>query len=119
MIEVDSTINTSTDYVVYSNSLITPTFYSYKAKEAMISKDNLFHLSDSVTQMNEDSGLLISMITKSKRDSIVTPPSGLLVYLSDIGDFSYYNGTQWLLLGNLEDLELLKKRINTRFYLLK
>src|SRR5215467_3925991 len=41
-------------------------------------------------------GLLISRMTKTQRDAIVSPATGLLIYQtnSTLG-FYYYNGTEW------------------------
>lgn len=137
-VEVDTTINASSGYDIYSNTLIGSQFYAYAAFKSdssvrstysdttafsaysdtsAISLDNLFELNGDVTEMKEGGGIVISSVTKAQRDSIVTPAMGLLVYVSDINDFCYWNGASWIQLGNLEDLESFKKRIKTRLAL--
>ena len=119
-VEVDTTINASSGYNIYSNTLIGSQFYAYaafKSDTSAISLDNLFELNGDVTEMKEGGGIVISSVTKAQRDSIVTPVMGLLVYVSDINDFCYWNGASWIQLGNLEDLESFKKRIKTRLAL--
>lgn len=128
-VEVDTTINASSGYDIYSNTLIGSQFYAYAAFKSdssvrsthsdtsAISLDNLFELNGDVTEMKEGGGIVISSVTEAQRDSIVNPAMGLLVYVSDINDFCYWNGASWIQLGNLEDLESFKKRIKTRLAL--
>src|SRR5215813_5292771 len=41
-------------------------------------------------------GLLISRMTKTQRDAVVTPATGLLIYQTDkTPGFYYYSGTAW------------------------
>jgi hypothetical protein len=37
-------------------------------------------------------GILIPRMTSAQRDAIESPASGLLVFVTDPGNFSYYNG---------------------------
>jgi len=115
-VEVDTTMGSSSGYLVYSNSLIGPSFFSYKSNfsdTADVSRDNLLEKVGSVTKMLHSGGIIISSITTTERDSIQQPLMGLLVYLNDQNDFSYYNGTSWIELGSIQDLEAFKKEIRT------
>lgn len=48
---------------------------------------------------SEDKGLLIPRMSILKRDAIVTPATGLLVYVNDDDSFYFYDGTGWKLIG--------------------
>jgi hypothetical protein len=51
-------------------------------------------------------GFLAPQMTKTQRDLITTPATGLLIYQTDnTPEFYYYNGSAWVL---LEDLTLLQ-----------
>lgn len=155
-VEVDTTINSSSGYNVYSNTLIGSMFYSFSAFKAdsayssiyadtavtsiyadtavtsiyadtsvistysdtaTISLDNLFKLNGTESKMKENGGILISSVTSGQRDSIASPSAGLLLYVTDLNEFSYYNGTLWVDFGALGDMEAFKKEIRTRLAL--
>ena len=67
--------------------------------------------------MKENGGILISSVTSAQRDSIASPSAGLLLYVTDLNEFSYYNGTLWVDFGALGDMEAFKKQIRTRLAL--
>ncbi len=47
-----------------------------------------------------DKGVLVPRLTVGQRDLIAAPATGLLVYTTDCGNFSYYNGAAWVPLNN-------------------
>jgi trimeric autotransporter adhesin len=48
-----------------------------------------------------DKGILIPRVTKSQRDAIDTPATGLLIYQTDnTPGFYFYNGTGWVVVGD-------------------
>lgn len=55
--------------------------------------------SSAALQLNStNQGLLINRLTTAQRTAIANPASGLMVYDTDLGLFSYFNGAQWQLL---------------------
>lgn len=44
---------------------------------------------------NTTKGLLAPRMTTAQKSAIVTPANGLLVYDTDLGKFSYYDGSSW------------------------
>lgn len=50
-----------------------------------------------------DKGMLVPRMTAAERDSIASPASGLLVYVSDDSNFYFYNGIVWGKLGGASD----------------
>ena len=119
-VEVDTTQSSLTGYHTYSNSMIGPAFFSYNSffsDTAAYSRDNLFNKINQVTAMKESGGILISSITRAQRDSIQNPANGLLVFLIDSKDFSFFNGSDWIDLSTIKDIEDFRKEILTRFAL--
>jgi hypothetical protein len=49
------------------------------------------------------SGLLIPRMEAAERDNIVSPATGLLVYVTDENTFNYYDGTQWVGFSGIVD----------------
>lgn len=46
-------------------------------------------------------GILIPRMTKTQRDAITSPETGLLIYQSDnTPGFYFYNGSAWVVVGN-------------------
>jgi hypothetical protein len=68
--------------------------------------------------MKELGGIIISSVTKIQRDAMLTPPQGLMVYVTDLSDFSYYTGSQWVEIGTLQDLDQYKKEMRTKMALM-
>lgn len=55
--------------------------------------------SSAALQLNStNQGLLINRLTTAQRTAIANPANGLMVYDTDLGLFSYFNGIQWQLL---------------------
>jgi|GEM_PF-5243143 len=56
---------------------------------------------------SQDKGILIPRLTKSQRDSILNPATGLLIFQIDQNPgFYYHNGTSWLQLYFLVIVEV-------------
>jgi len=60
-----------------------------------------------------DKGLLIPRMTAAERDNIVSPAEGLMVYVTDLHGFWYYDGNAWVIasadnLGNHTATENIK-----------
>lgn len=67
-----------------------------------ISKDNSNPHPSAVLELKSSSqGLLVPRMTAAQRDAIVSPATGLLLYVTDGANPGYYtyNGTQWILLA--------------------
>lgn len=47
-----------------------------------------------------EKGILIPRMNLSQRDLIVNPTQGLLVYLTDNNQFSFWDGTEWQIVGH-------------------
>ncbi len=51
-----------------------------------------------------DKGLLLPRLTATERDMISNPATGLLVFITDNAQFQFYNGTSWVVVGDLGDV---------------
>ncbi len=48
-------------------------------------------------------GMLMPRLTTAQRNAIATPATGLVAYDTDLSNFWYYDGTQWLPIGGADD----------------
>lgn len=49
---------------------------------------------------SNNSGILIPRMSAGERDGIASPAQGLMVYVNDDNSFYYYDGANWIRLGN-------------------
>ena len=83
--------------------LFTTVTYSIFAQSVAINNTGATAHPSSILDVTDDKkGILIPRVTKTDRNSILTPATGLLVYVNapDTVGFSYYNGSRWLWLAN-------------------
>lgn len=83
-----------------------PTFTRYLDVDSLIASASIGASPDTTALLQVDSttkGVLISRMTLAQRDAIVSPATGLLVYLTDSKLFSYYDGVSWRTNGPLSD----------------
>ena len=45
-------------------------------------------------------GMLPPRMTTNQRDAISSPAAGLMIYCTSVNDLQYYNGTNWISIGN-------------------
>ena len=45
-------------------------------------------------------GMLPPRMTTTQRDAISSPAAGLMIYCTSVNDLQYYNGTNWISIGN-------------------
>ena len=66
-----------------------------------INSTNTQPASDAMLDVSStDKGLLIPRMTEAERDQISAASNGLMVYLTDLELFSYYDGSEWKVIGS-------------------
>ena len=62
-------------------------------------------------------GVLIPRMTSTQRNNIISPPQGLMVYVTTDHKFYYFNGTVWTILSanSIDDLSDGRTGLNTVF----
>jgi len=52
-----------------------------------------------------DKGILIPRLTTSQRNNISNPATGLVVYDTDLQSFIFYNGTEWVFVSDVKEID--------------
>lgn len=77
--------------------------FSINAQEIDISNttttDNAVEFS--VVSPNNNTGVIVPIMTTAQMNAIASPTNGLLIYNSDLGKFMYYTVAQWTFVGEI------------------